>query len=424
MINPIKKITQNTFIKVSGANGLITIAKSILSIISNKIVAVIIGTTGIAMVGQLQNFITIATLLSNGGFNQGLTKYVAEQKNDEKSIKEFIGTAFLVALILSSFIGLLILIFSNHISLNIFSTGAYFSVLIVFAITLFFYNLNALILAIVNGFQQYKQYFKINITTTIVGFILTITLVLLLKEYGALLAIVLSQSIVCIFAYFYIKNDYWIAAFSFKYFNREKLYLLLRYTVITVLAAVIWPIVNMIIRTYVIRNISAEEAGLWQATRNLNDYIVNIAIGSFSVYLLPKLSSIVNKDELKKELIAIYKIIIPVSLLGFSLLYILRDSVVLLLYSKAFLKVGHYLLLQMIGSFFWMCKVPMMNYILAKGHTTIYLVNEIIFATVYIVFVTILIPIFQVQGIQMSFAIYNFIYLLVNIYIIKKLLKD
>lgn len=419
-----KRILKNNFIRVSGANGLITFGKSMLTIISNKVVATLVGTSGIAMVGQLQSFISIVTLLSNGGFNQGITKYLAEQKNEQKNVKEFVGTAFVVSLILSTLVGFIILIFSRVISLNIFSTKSYFSILAVFAVTLFFYNLNALILAIVNGFQLYKQYFKINITTTIVGFLLTITLVLLLKEYGVLLAIVLSQSIVCIFAYFYIKNDYWIAAFSFKYFNKEKLYLLLKYSLITILAAVIWPIVSMIIRTYVIRNISTQEAGLWEATRNINDYIVNIAIGSFSVYLLPKLSSILDKKELKKELINIYKIIIPVTLFGCCLLYFLRDYAVLLLYSKAFLKVGHYLLLQMVGSFFWMCKVPVMNYMLAKGHTTIYLVNELIFATMYIVLAIILIPKFQVQGIQMSFAIYNFIYLIVNVYLIGKFLKE
>lgn len=418
-----KYLLNNTFIKVSGANGLITIIKSVFSIISNKVVAMIIGTSGIAMVGQLQSFMVIVTLISNGGFNQGLTKYIAELKNDEKSVKEYIGTAFVVALILSSCVGLLILILSNTISLNIFTTNSYFSILIVFAFTLFFYNLNALILATVNGFQYYKQYFKINITTTIVGFVLTVTLVLLFEEYGALLAIVLSQSIVCIFAYFYVKNEYWIAAFSLKYFRKEKLLLLLKYTTITILAAVIWPIVQIIIRTYVIRNISAQEAGLWQATRNLNDYIVNIAIGSFSVYLLPKLSSIADKYELKKELISIYKIIIPVTLVGFIVLYIFRNDVILLLYSKEFLKAGDYLLLQMIGAFFWMCKVPIMNYMLAKGHTTIYLVNELIFALFYVVLGIILIPIFQVQGIQMSFAIYNFIYLIVNIVIVNKLLN-
>jgi PST family polysaccharide transporter len=169
--------------------------------------------------------------------------------------------------------------------------------------------------------------------------------------------------------------------------------------------------------------VSTDEAGLWQATLNINSYVVNIAIGSFSIYLLPKLSSITDRVKLKSELINIYKIIIPISLVGFWSIYLLREYIVLLLYSKEFLKVGHYLPLQMLGSFFWMCKVPLMNYMLAKEHTNVYIVNELVFAAMYILMAMLLIPKFQVQGIQMAFASYNFIYLITNIFIVKRYLR-
>lgn len=424
MINLIKRILRNKFVKVSSANGIITIAKSLLTIIANKVVATIIGTTGIAMVGQLQNFISIITLFSNGGFNQGLTKYIAEDTNEEKTILDFIGTAFIITFAVTLLTAFIILIFSNTIAFKIFSNPRYTSIIIIFACTLIFYNLNSLILAIVNGFQLYRQYFKISITTTAVGTLLTISLVILFKEYGALLAIVLSQSIVCLFAYLYIKTSFWLKAFSFKYYNKEKLLLLLKYTAVTVSTAIIWPIVALIIRTYVIDNISAHEAGLWQATRNINDFIVTIAVGSFSVYLLPKLSSITDKQLLKSELIGIYKIIIPITLVGFLTIYLLREYIILLLYTKEFVKVGHYLLLQMIGSFFWMCKVPIMNYMLAKGKTKIYLINELSFAFLYVVLCTLFIPLYKVQGIQLSFAIYNFLYFVVNIFLVRKFLRE
>lgn len=423
IIDKLKRSTQNTFLKVSGANGIISVAKAVLVIISNKVLAIIIGTTGIAMIGQLQSFTTIITQLSNGGFNQGLTKYVAENRNNKKEVLEFIGTSFIVAFTLTSLTAFFIIILSKTISLKIFTTSAYFSILVVFAFTLFFYNLNSLILAIVNGFQAYRKYFKINITTTIVGFILTITLVLLLKEYGALLALVLSQSIVCLFAYLYIKREYWIQAFSFKFFQKFKLTLLLKYTAVTIFGSVIWPVVSIVIRTYVIRNISAEEAGLWQATRYIDTYIVNIATGSFAVYILPRLSSLPDAKSLKRELYSLYKIILPLALGGFIFIYLLRHYIVLFLYSKEFMKVTEYLLLQMIGSFFWLCKSPLMNFMLARGMIKIFIICELIFALLVIILAIILIPRFQVQGIQFTYAVQSFLYLLVSIFLVKRWLK-
>ncbi|MDP4201568.1 MAG: O-antigen translocase [Bacteroidota bacterium] len=420
----INKLSKNTFVRVTSANGFITIIRSLISAISNKVVAVIVGTSGIAMIGQLQNFIQISTLISSGGFNQGLTRYVAENRENENEISEFVSTSLIISAILTVITSLFIFVFSDFLSIKIFTLHSYTSIFIVFAFTLYFYNLNYIILAIVNGFQRYILFFKINFATTIVGFILTVGLVLLFKEYGALLSIVLAQSVVFFITYIFIRNEYWIKLSVLKHFSKTKCFLLFQYSSITFLAAIIWPIADMIIRTYVIKNISIEEAGIWQATRKINDYITTIAIGSFSVYLLPKLSSITDRNKLKKELIDIYKIIIPMSLAGFFLLYLFRDTLVMVLYSTKFLKVSDYLLLQMLGSFFWMCKVPIMNYMLSKGLTKTYLLNELLFALIYIVLCISLIPFYKVQGIQLSFAIYNLAYLLVNLFLIRKYLHN
>lgn len=418
----IRRFTNNKFIKVSGANGIITIAKAFLIIISNKVVALIVGTSGIAMLGQLQSFISIITQLSSGGFNKGLIKYIAENKSDKKEINEYISTSFIALFTLSSFTGLLILIFSKTISLKIFSTSAYVTILMAFAVTLFFYNLNNLIFAIVNGFQSYRQYFKISITITLIGFLLTITLVFFFKEYGALMAIVLSQSIVCLFSYIYIKKDYWVKALSIHFFNKDKVLLLLKFGFIMITTGIAWPIVTLIIRTYIINNISQKEAGLWQAICYINDYIVVFTTGSFSVYLLPKLSSITEKDSLKKELINIYKVIIPITLIGFMFTYLLRIYIIQILYSREFIEASKYLLLQMVGSFFWMCKSPLQNFMFAKDMLKIFFISEIVFALLYVILTMILIPLFKVQGVQLSFAITMFCYFITSTVLINRFL--
>lgn len=413
-----ERIVRDKFVRVFGANGILTIAKSFITVLSSKIVATVIGASGIAMVGQLQNFIAIATLVSNGGFSQGLTKYIAEYKTNEENTIEFINTAFFITLIITSIVSVIILSLSKTISIQIFTDIIYFPIIIVFSATLIFYNLNNLIIAIVNGLQLYKQYFVINTSTTIIGVVITIALVIQLKVFGAMLAIVLSQSIVFVMVFFIVRHSYWLKKIRLCHFSKEKMFRLLKYTMITILASLIWPIVRITIRTYIINNVSAEQAGLWQATVNINDYIVSFAVGSFSIYLLPQLSSINDKDLLIKELKHIFRIIIPIILAGYSVVYIYRDYVLIILYSSEFLKASKYILLEMVGSFFWMCKIPLMNFLLAKGLTVTYMLNEIIFALVYIGLSIILIPIYLVQGIQISFAIYNFIYLLVNIVVV------
>jgi O-antigen/teichoic acid export membrane protein len=415
MIKSLQRILQHGFIKVSGANGMVTIVKAAIAMGSAKVVATVTGASGIAMLGQLQNFITISTLLSSGGFSQGLTKYISEHRKDDDIIRQFISSAVGITTVLTSVIAVVLLSFPAFFTEYIFHDAAFKPLVIVLAGMLLFFNLNSLIVAVVNGFQMYRQYFSINIITTFAAFILTVGLVLQYKVFGALLAIILSQSVVFAFSLTIVRKEQWLKRISFDGIDRGKVRLLFKYTLVTVCSSILWPIVKIIIRNQVIANISAEEAGLWQAVVNINDYIATFTIGSFSVYLLPKLASISDKVLLKKELLFVYKVIVPASLIIFTVIYFLREYIILLLYSEQFVKCGDYLLLQMVGSFFWMCKVPIMNFMLAKGLTTAFMVNEILYALIYIVLALILIPIYQVQGIQIAFALYNFFYLLTNV---------
>lgn len=408
---------------MSGLNGLFTLLKVFSILLATKIIAVITGVSGVAMVGQMQNVIAIVSLLASGGFNQGLTKYVAEFKDDSQTVGEFISTAFQLALAATGIVSLILFFFSRPLAEALFTAASYETIMVVFSVTLLFYTLNNFLVAIVNGYQQYPLYFKINVTTTITVFIMTILLVVLYHEYGALLAMIIPQSVVCLLTYYYIRNERWRTYIGFSHFQTGRMRSLLRYTMIVMLSTIAWPSVKIFIRTYVINTISTADAGIWQATTNINENIVNMAVASFSVYLIPKLSSIDDVGLLRRELSNVYKIIIPASILGFTIVYLFRDFFILLLYSQDFSRVRDYLALQMVGSFFWMCKIPIMYFMLAKGHTNTYFVYEIIFAILYTVLALLLIPEFGIQGIQISFAIYNFVYLLVNIRFIRNQLK-
>ena len=55
--------------------------------------ASVIGPAGVALVGQLNNFASIAMAVSSGGINSGIIKYVAEYKDNENRIRLLLSTA-------------------------------------------------------------------------------------------------------------------------------------------------------------------------------------------------------------------------------------------------------------------------------------------------------------------------------------------
>ena len=54
------------FLKTSLLSGISTIVKMLSSLVVNKIIAIYIGPSGIALIGQFQNFMGIITTIGNG----------------------------------------------------------------------------------------------------------------------------------------------------------------------------------------------------------------------------------------------------------------------------------------------------------------------------------------------------------------------
>ncbi|HEY0897041.1 MAG TPA: oligosaccharide flippase family protein, partial [Sphingobacteriaceae bacterium] len=65
-------------VKVFSLTAVSTLVKMLTGFISVKIISTLIGPAGVALLGQLTNFSTIFLTFSNGGINNGVTKYIAE----------------------------------------------------------------------------------------------------------------------------------------------------------------------------------------------------------------------------------------------------------------------------------------------------------------------------------------------------------
>ena len=104
-----------TLIKTSILTAISTIITVISGFVINKVIALYIGPSGLAVVGQLQNFMSIVTTFSNGAITSGIVKYTAEYQTIEKKQKIF-STSIIISLSCSFIISLLLFGFSGYLS--------------------------------------------------------------------------------------------------------------------------------------------------------------------------------------------------------------------------------------------------------------------------------------------------------------------
>lgn len=362
-----------------------TLVRMCTGLVSVKIVATIIGPVGVALVGQLSNFSSMVMSFSSGGINSGITKYVSEHKKDESYIKNLLSNALKITAICSVVCSIPIIILHRYISELIMLTPEYGYVFLIFGFTLFFYAANNMLLSIMNGYKEFKRYVRISIANTIFGFIFTITLVLTLGLPGALISSVTFQSFMIFVTMWMMRKLPW---FKISYF-KEKLSKTIaskyfRYTLMTLTSAVMAPVSQMFLRGYVMSHISEVEAGWWEGMNRISAMYLMVITSSFSIYYLPRLSELHNPKELHHEIFKAYKVIIPMLLGGFSLIYFLRFIVIKILFTPAFEPMQKLFIWQLGGDFFKICSWLLAFLMVAKAMTKAFMATEIIFTLIFV----------------------------------------
>lgn len=195
--------------KTSVLNGIAVLIKTATMFLLNKLLAVYVGPSGYAAIGQFQNFIQIVTKLAGGAINTAVTKYTAEYNGEESKQIAVWKTAGSVILIFSFLVSVLILVFQKQLSTYIFQTTDYQSIFAWFAAFLVFFNFNALFLSILNGKKELPKLVIANISGSIFSLIITGILAAKYSLYGALVALSINQSIIFLVTFILCYRSNW-----------------------------------------------------------------------------------------------------------------------------------------------------------------------------------------------------------------------
>lgn len=418
-----KHFSQIDLVKVFSLTAISTLVKMLTAFVSIKIIASILGPSGIALIGQLNNFASIVMALASVGINQGVTKYISENKESKLEVRKFVSTAFKMTLFSSLFCGINLIVFSNFLSNKILNSEAYGYVFIVFGLVIVFYALNNLLLSILNGFQQYKKFVTINIINSLIGLIFTITLVYFWELKGALISLISYQSTMFFITFWILRKQYWVVFIALK----EKLIKPIaqkyfHYTLMAITTAATVPLSQLFIRSYVISNISIVDAGYWEGMNKLSAMYLMVITSSLGVYFLPKLAELKTNLELRKEIFKVYKIIMPILAIGLVLIYMLRYVIIDILFTEEFSPMSSLFVYQLIGDFFKIAAWLLAFNMIAKSMTKTFIATEIIASLTFVGLALYFVNGKGVIGITQAYMINYIIYLLLILVIFRKLI--
>lgn len=402
-----------TLIKTSVLSAISTIIKVIAGFVSIKVVAVYVGPSGLALMGQMQNFISMMSSVASAGVNSGVVKYTAEHYEDEQIKQKIWSSALKISLVLIIPIAIGIIFLADFISMQLLNTAEYSSIFMVFAITVIFFVLNGLLTSILNGQKEIKKLTILNIVGSLFGLAVTILLVTQYELYGALIAGIVSQSIVFFITLAFVLKSSWFKLSMFLgSMDKEYRNKLLKYSLMTITYIITSSLSQIYIRHYLGANIGWDEAGYWQAIWRISETYLMLITTTLTIYYLPKLSSIQDKVELRKELLYGYKIIMPIVIVMALGIYIFRDFIISILFSEAFSPMAQLFFYQLIGDVIKIAAWLLGFIMVAKAMTRLSIFSEIFFACSFVGFVVLFVNIYGLIGVTIAFMVNYLIYMI------------
>lgn len=418
----IKKITQTQLFKISSLNSLSVILKIGVGLITSKLLAVFVGPSGMALVGNLRNFLTSLESISTLGFQNGIVKYTAENEKNENQLTKIIATVFICLLCVAIILSCLLYFFASFWSKEIF--GNNFDYTIVFkalALGLPWYAISVFMLAVLNGLGQFKKVIWINIIGNAIGLLVSIGMILQYKTLGALLSLVISPGLMFLLtSYFINKEINFFKTIRLHQFDFQIIKNLSSYSLMALVSSVLGPLVLLSIRKNVIEIVGLEQAGFWETITRISTYYMLFVTTILSVYFLPKLAVAKNNLETKRVFWSFYQTILPLFIAGLVLVYFLRFFIVNLLFTNAFLPVTTLFFWQLTGDVLKVASLILGYQFFAKKLTVAFIVAELFSLAVLYFSSLYFINEFGIQGIVMAQAFDNFVYLLVLMVYFKK----
>ncbi len=393
-----------------------------------KVFAILLGTFGIGIVSQLMNYYYFIIIVSSIGIPFGLTKYVSEWEKDGSwnDIKLVMGQSISLLFIIGIVAIIISLIFAEKISFLLFQNQSYYLLIIFLSISIPFTLVSTLFDSFIKGLKRFSNYLVISIVASFLSLLSTLILVYYFEITGAMVALTISSlfSLIAYVVYFKkskLLNYSDFFSLNFKYSSKFKVLVKLGFGFLLIGSSELLS--QMIIRALIIKNLGISSNGLYQCIYSISMNYFNILFVSLGIYLLPTLSAFKDRNLVNLEINNTFRLTFIIIVPLICLIFIFRDYIILLLYSKEFLGSTSLLFFSFLGDYFRAFSQIIGAWLVPDSRFKAWITFSLMYYIVFVLIFIVLSNLFEIglKSVVISYFISNFLLSAVNLwYIIKQ----
>ncbi|GAB6041977.1 O-antigen translocase [Endothiovibrio diazotrophicus] len=354
------------------------------ALLINKVVALELGPSGLAALGQMQNAIAIAMTSGSGGLSNGVTKLLAERHDDEADTARVLQAALRVLAVASLLGAALTLVWSRPLSAHLFGSVDYAGHLVALAAALPLLSYGMTFRAAINGRALVGVLSGLNALQTISVAGMIIAGAWLHGLAGALAGLIIGHTLSVAVTALPPLRRLLPLTLPFRAEMGRHLRPLFQFSAMTLVGALLVPLIQIVMRGIITDRLSADAAGIWEAVLRISDTYLMFVTIPLGIYFLPKFASATGAEPTRREFHKGLRFVLAtVPALGL-LIYLNIHWVVPLLFSPKFAAIGEIIAPQLVGDvlkmLIWVCGYLM----LAHSMVLWVILGDVIFSALFV----------------------------------------
>lgn len=403
---------------MTSLNAGVIVVRLFISAIIQRLLTEYVGPVGQYKIGQLRSLSQLLMSVTALGTFNGVVKYIAEYRTDEIKLQRLFSSVFVFLLIGVSISSSVLLIFSSEISEYLFSSNDFSYLIKLIAVVVPFIAVQRVFNGIINGLSEYKKYAKIELISYLLSATLTVVFLFQYNLDGVLVAIAITpvvQVSVMLFFFYKVLREY--VQFKNLKLKSPMAKALLAFTLMSFVSSILLPIVEIDIRSMLDDKLSGREAGIWTNMTFISHNYMVFSGSIFTLYVIPKFAGIYTASNFKKEVISIYKTLLPLFAGGMILVFLFRNVIIDLIYPGQN-EMASLFKWQLMGDFVRLASLVLAHQFLAKKLVMNFIFTEILSLALFYGFAYYFTDIYGVEGVVIAHFLRYLVYFFVVLFLV------
>ncbi|ESU22440.1 hypothetical protein FEDK69T_24330 [Flavobacterium enshiense DK69] len=407
------KSSYRQILKATSIFGGVQFFTILISIVRSKIIAVLLGPSGLGIATLLNSTIGLINGFTGVGLETSAVKRISEVNSDEdpEVLGKEVGILNRLLWITGLFGMCITIILSPWLSELLFDSDKYVIAIVWISAAVLFKQLSGGQMAVLQGLRKLNYLAKANLLGNLLGLIITIPLYYYWKIDAIAPAIVISSFTGLIFSWLYRrKTEIKIVKItSFESFSKGKE--LIRIGILLSLSGLLTTLSGYLLQLCISYNSGVTEVGYYNAGFAILNSYVGMIFTAMSTDYFPRLSSFSNDNNKMREIVnqqAYVGILLITPIVVVFLAFI--PLIVSLLYSPKFYAIMPMLSWGIIGMLFRTVSWSMGFILLVKGESRVFVKTAIFFNAISLLINIGGYMLWGLEGLGIGFMIYFFIH--------------